>query len=143
MIFIPLLFYIFTKLCRRCALILNIKHLSGPGQVASSRTARCAVSGSSQTGVLVRPTQPSTLKREENEYVQSVAESEIHFLDNCEVPCYGHARWHSRALLGSSRPGSAWLPNKGMSSYLLAYPFRFFGLGERRLIFTEEMYTIP
>ena len=45
-------------------------------------------------------TQPSTSKREENEYVQSGAEYEIHCLDNCEVPCYGHARWHSGALLG-------------------------------------------
>ena len=44
--------------------------------------------------------------------------NQIHSLDNCEVPCYGHARWHSGALLGSSRPGSAWLPDKGNSSYL-------------------------
>ena len=80
-----------------------------PGQVAYSRTAHCSVSGSSPTGVLVRPTQPSTLKREENEYVPSGAEYEIHCLHNCEVPCYGHARWHSGALLASSRPGSAWL----------------------------------
>ena len=72
------------------------------------------------------PTQPSTLKREENEYVPSGAESIINCLDTCEVPCYGHARWHSGALLGSSRPGSAWLPDKGNSSYKLAYPFRFF-----------------
>ena len=78
--------------------------------------------------VLVRPTQPSTLKREENEYVLSGAEYEIYCLDNCEVPCYGHARWHSGALLGSSRPGSPWLPDKGNSSYLQAYFFRFFSL---------------
>ena len=35
--------------------------------MANSRTAHCAVSGSSPTGVLIRPTQPSILKREENE----------------------------------------------------------------------------
>ena len=65
-------------------------------QVASSRTAHCTVSGSSPTGVLGRPTQPSTLRREENEYVPSGAESsEIHCLDNCEDPCYVHSRWHS------------------------------------------------
>ena len=49
----------------------------------------------------------------------------LYCLDNCQVPCYVHARWHSGSLLGSSRPGSAWLPDKGKSSFLLAYPFRF------------------
>ena len=48
--------------------------------------------------------QSSTLKREENEYAPSGEESEIHCLDICEVPCYGHARWHSDALFGLSRP---------------------------------------
>ena len=46
-----------------------------PGQVGSSRTAHCPVSASSQAGVLVRPTQTSTLKKEEKEYVPSRAES--------------------------------------------------------------------
>ena len=69
---------------------------------------------------------PSTLKRRKMS-TSHLAESEIHCLDNCEVPCYGHPRWHSGALLGSSHPGSAWLPDKGSSSYLLAYHFRFSG----------------
>ena len=69
-----------------------------PSQVASSRTAHYSVSGSSPIGVLVRPTQPSTLKREENEYVPSGAESEIHCWDNCEDPSYGHASLHSCAI---------------------------------------------
>ena len=76
-------------------------------QVLGLRIARSAVQD--PTRVLVRPTQPSTLKRDENEYLQSVEESEIHCLDNCEVRCNVPERRHSGAFLRSSRPGSAWL----------------------------------
>ena len=67
-----------TTLCLQKITLCHLTRRSG--QVASSRTAHCAVSGSSPTGVLVRPTQPSTLQREENEYVPSGAESEINCL---------------------------------------------------------------
>ena len=100
------------------------------GVVVASRSSgkfsdsHSAVSGSSMTMGLVRSTQPSILK-EGNEYLPPGAESEIPCYDHFEDSCNGHAWWHSGALLGSSFPASAWLPDKGNISYQLANAVRF------------------